>query len=429
MASRIGLGAFVLSLATAASAMLVPVSASAVSIDGFKGQGLEKIYGSYGPGGNCTRQPLLVVDDRGMTFTVAGQTTTRAKVEYAVSYMGPEYEGTTMVFFPFPVNDDDFGTLLMYMNYEERPGEVRFESNVGPGQRLNAMQTALVAAPLRRCAGTAPTVAAAPLATAPQPAAAPAVPVEWTNLASLAGKAGAGDVLGTGAVGAAIRAQMGGKFDALVNNLNVSGALQRQGSAYFLSGNAPRRGGEEQAYVVLDPARRLVQVGLWERGKLTVYAPRTGRLPLPTEIATLVNNSPPEDATPLPGTPWELRPAAGREPIAYVDAAGSTHYSAFSVFCDGNLPVLAALTTQPLAGQTHTVTWNFAGRLVDVVVRRGNTEGTFWQASLAGSPLIAMLAQNSGAVLLRLDGQLEGQASLTGSTATLRSALRTCARL
>src|SRR3546814_16374746 len=55
------------------------------------------------------------------------------------------------------------------------------------------------------------------------------------------------------------------------------------------------------------PARRAVQVGLWERGKLTVYPPATGgRLPVAPEIMTLLDKSPPETAVPLPGTPWEV---------------------------------------------------------------------------------------------------------------------------
>ncbi|OYW44917.1 MAG: hypothetical protein B7Z33_11005 [Sphingomonadales bacterium 12-68-11] len=224
MAGRIGNFTLGAALLAATLGTLGARPAAALPLDGFKGQGLEKIYGSYGPGGNCTRQPLLVVDDRGFTFTAGGRTATQAKVEFAVSYMGPEYQGTTMVFFPFPVNDDDYGPVLMYMNYEERPGEVRFESNLAPGQRLTAMQTALTAAPLRRCAGTAPAQASAPVAAAPPPPPpAPVAPVEWTNLASLTGKAGAADVLGTGAVGAAIRTQIGGKYAALAQNLNVAG--------------------------------------------------------------------------------------------------------------------------------------------------------------------------------------------------------------
>lgn len=442
MTDRIGGYSLGATLLVAIGAALVSSPAAAVTLDGFKDQGLVTIYGSYAPGGNCTRQPLLVIDDRGFTFTTAGRTVTQSRVEFAASYLGPQYEGISMVFFPFPEGEFEPGPVLMTVNDGERRGAIRLESNLAPGQRLSAMHSALTSAPLQLCPGTAPPEAAAALAAeeaaiaeAKAEASKPGIPAEWNNLASMVGRyprslgAESVDVFTSGGVAAAVKALMGGKTEVLETNLSVSSPIERQGQIYFVSGNAPHKGGEEQAYLLIDPARRAVQVGLWERGKLTVYAPGGTRIPLPRDVATMVNNSPSETAVPLPGTPWELVPAQGREPIAYVDAAGSTHYQSFSVFCDRGQVMMAALTTKPLPGQTHTVTWNFAGRIVDVVVQRSNNEGTFWQASLANSPLVGMLAQSSGEVLLRLDGQLEGQALLANSTATLRTALRTCLRI
>ena len=424
---------FCVSACASIAATLLPLSASAVTLDGLKREGLGKIYGSYAPGGDCKRQPLLVIDDPGFTFTVAGRTVTQSRIEYAVSYMGPDYEGISLVFFPFPKSEDDLGPVLMMVNHEEHPGVVRFESNLAPGQKLQEMQSALIASRLLRCAGTARTIAPVP-AQVREPVV-PATPAKWTNLAGLLGRylgptgASSVDLLVNGSIAATIKAQVNGRFDALVNNLTVSSPLQRQGSIYYLSGNAPHRGGEEQAYILIDAARRAVQIGLWEKGKLMVYAPKGSRIPLPADIAALLSRSPGEDAVALPGTPWELVPTESQGPIAYVEAAGSISYRAFSVFCQSGRPMLAALLTKSTSGESHTVTWNFAGRLVDVVVSRGNKEGTYWQGSLAASPLISMLAKASGSAMLRFDGQLEGEALMKGSGQALRTALNKCVRI
>src|SRR3546814_19324138 len=125
---------------------------------------------------------------------------------------------------------------------------------------------------------------------------------------------------------------MGPKMAALRTNLSAVSPLQRAGNYYYLSGNAQHQGGVEQAYIILDPARRAVQVGLWERGKLTVYPSASGvRLPIAPEIKTLLDKSPPETAVPLPGPPWEVVPVQGRAPMAYVSATASPNLEALSL--------------------------------------------------------------------------------------------------
>jgi hypothetical protein len=140
---------------------------------------------------------------------------------------------------------------------------------------------------------------------------------------------------------------LGRKIDLLASNLSAISGLQRQGSLYWVTGNAPHQGGVEQAYVLLDANRRAVQIGLWEKGKLTVYAPQGGRLPVPQDIARLLMDSPPEDAVPLPGTAWEVVPVQGRAPMAYVDVAASPNIKSFSLFCEGNRPMMAMLLNSP----------------------------------------------------------------------------------
>src|SRR3546814_19129350 len=108
---------------------------------------------------------------------------------------------------------------------------------------------------------------------------------------------------------------MGPKLGTLKANLQVGGPLNREGGLYYFSGNAPHRGGEDQAYVLIDPRRRAVQVGLWERGSLKIYlAGSTTRRPLPRDIAEMVAKSPPEGAVAATGTAREVGPAEGRPP-------------------------------------------------------------------------------------------------------------------
>src|SRR3546814_17460246 len=92
-------------------------------------------------------------------------------------------------------------------------------------------------------------------------------------------------------------------MSVLKTNLATVGPLERQGNLYYIFGNAPHRGGEDQAYVLIDATKQAVQVGLWEKGKLTVYAPASGRLPEPANIRAMMVNSPGEMANPAPGTP------------------------------------------------------------------------------------------------------------------------------
>lgn len=414
----------------------LPGSAGAVTLTTLKGMGLEGGYGSYAPRGDCSQGVRLTISESGFTFSALGQSVRSNRFEYAASYLGPTYEGISAVFFPFPVSDYDFGRVVMTVNDDEKRGVVRLEADLAPGQRLDPFKAALVSAsPLRLCGGSA----AAPAPTKAQPAAKPVsskpTPLGWTNLPASVGKYqsdsdGNGiDLLTSGPIADALRNRLGAKMQALGVNLSTMTPLQRQGNLYWVTGNAPHQGGVEQAYVLIDSSRRVIQVGLWERGKLTTYPPLGGRIPVPAEIARLLADSPPEDAVPLPGTPWEVVPVQGRPPMAYVDVAASPNIKSFSLFCEGNRPMMAVLLNKPATAPRVTVTWNFAGRLVDVPVARANAQSTFWQASLTGSQLIPMLLRQTGSVMLRINGRLEGEALLTGAPAALRSGMRTCLKI
>lgn len=268
-----------------------------------------------------------------------------------------------------------------------------------------------------------------------QQASARATPLEWSNLPALVGRYPGSyssaniDLFEKGAIAGALIGMLGAKMAVLEANLATVGPLERHGNLYYISGNAPHRGGEDQAYVLIDPARRVVQVGLWERGKLTVYAPAGGRLPEPPAIRTMLANSPGEGANAAPGTPWKLLPVDGRAPVAYVEAAASPSIKSFTVYCEKGRPYIAMLLVKPRAAPHITLTWNFAGRIVNIPVQRANNAGTYWVGGIAGTPLMQHFMVQKDMAYLRLDGRLEGEASLANAPAVLRQAMRHCVRL
>lgn len=412
------------------------VAAQALPLSNLNGQGVDHIFGSYAPGGDCSKEPRVVIDQNGMLFRANGREVRPERVEYALTFLGPSYDGITAVFFPFPVSSNDYGRVIMFVNDDEKTGVIRFDSDLPRGERPDRFHAAFTnGGRFTLCKGSAP--AATP--ASPQPEAAVTVqgiPAEWNNLANLVGKYPGEfskdniDIFDKGAVAATLKMLIGPKMAIFQRNLSAVSPLQRAGRYFYLSGNAPHQGGVEQAYLMIDPARREVQVGLWERGKLTVYSPASGtRLSVAPEIKKMLDNSPPEAAVPLPGTPWEVVPVQGRAPIAYVSAAASPNIEALSLYCESGKPFMAMLLNKPAPATTMTMTWNFSGRLVNIPVQRANSGGTQWIGGLTGTQLLPLLMQQRGTVMLRINGRLEGEASLDNSAAVLRNTMRGCARL
>lgn len=418
-------------VAIATGALTIAASAQAVTVDGLQGSGFEYVYGSYAPGGDCSREPRVTIGDAGMTFRADGQTVAATRLEYAASFFGGAYEGDALAFFPFPRSDSDLGPVLMLVNEDGMRGTVRIETEAVPGQPLDPFHRTL-AGTYQLCPGTGSGVSSPAVA---ETASAPGTPLEWTNLPGLVGRYPGNyaenniDLFDKGAIAAALRMALGGKMAALETNLATVGPLRRQGNLYYVMGNAPHRGGEDQAYVLIDAAKRAVQVGLWEQGKLTVYAPANGRLPEPSEIREMLARSPGESALATPGTPWEILPVQGRAPVAYVEAAASPSITSISLYCENGRPYMAMLLSKPAAGSRSTITWNFAGRLVDISIQRANSAGTYWVGGIAGTPLVEYLLTQRDMVYLRIDGRLEGEASLNNAPGALRATMRQCVNL
>ncbi len=141
-----------LSLLVLALAAALPRGSAAATLDGL--DGFDAIHGRYAPGGDCGKEPRITADRTGLTFEVAGATQKASRVEHALSYFGPDYEGISLVIFPFA---DAAGAypIAMFFNADEEPGTLRIdghEAGYPGGPPLDPRNAALVAAsPYARC--------------------------------------------------------------------------------------------------------------------------------------------------------------------------------------------------------------------------------------------------------------------------------------
>lgn len=89
------------------------------SLDAFKAH-----HGRYAPGGDCARQPRIVIADGGFTFEGGPDLPAATRPDYAASYMGNFYEGISLFFFPYTAEPRP---LLLTLNAGEKPGVLTLE--------------------------------------------------------------------------------------------------------------------------------------------------------------------------------------------------------------------------------------------------------------------------------------------------------------
>ncbi|CAN5314514.1 hypothetical protein BH10PSE13_BH10PSE13_14560 [soil metagenome] len=399
--------------------------ASALTVTSFREGALASTFGQYAPGGDCTRSPRITVDATGLTFAIGAQTLHPPRYEWAVSYGGQDYQGISQWVFPFPKSEDDFGPVLMTLNANEKPGRQILLENNAVGALPAPYAILVKASPYLRC-GKAPAIAT-PKAV-PVVAEAPAIGLEWTNLAQAAGGTGNYSMLERGGIAGALKALLGAKIAVLETNLSASSPLTRAGPLYYLSGNAEHRGGYDMAYVILDPAQRALEVGLWEGGKLTVYRSAGKRVATPAEIAKLRSEQPPEEAVAAPGPPWQLRPVQGHPPLALGIPAASPHIDTISLLCNAGQPILSMKLYRAPAQGALTLAFVTNGGIVNVAMRPADATRIYWTAVIGGSPLLRTLAAQRDQVYLRIDAAMEGEINPQGIGPAARQALGTCMR-
>lgn len=148
-----------------------------------------------------------------------------------------------------------------------------------------------VAATLAACGqkneATEANAAAAVEAPPTSPAAA-----DWSSLGALVGKLPVDSGLfDTSAAAGEFRSLLGPKLETLKANLQTSSPLREEHEVIFASGNRAHEGGINQAYVIVDPARKAVEVGLWENRRLTVYRTAGADLPKPQDVEVMIRNA------------------------------------------------------------------------------------------------------------------------------------------
>lgn len=76
------------------------------------------------------------------------------------------------------------------------------------------------------------------------------------------------------AVRAQLEAMLGKQLPTLIRNLNVKGDVELVGGALTLNGNAPHKGGEEEAVVCIADAGPVpyVEAAIYSKGKVTVFS-------------------------------------------------------------------------------------------------------------------------------------------------------------
>lgn len=126
--------------------------ANAETLDDLSDSNFQPVYGDYAPAGDCSRMPKVTIEASGLVFRTDEGSQRATRIEYALSYFGPDYQGISLALFPFPRSEDEPGHILMYVNPDEIAGRLTFEQNLGPGERLSALEARLVnASPLLRC--------------------------------------------------------------------------------------------------------------------------------------------------------------------------------------------------------------------------------------------------------------------------------------
>jgi hypothetical protein len=125
--------------------------AGAVELQDLKG--FDGIFGRYAPGGDCKRQPQVLVDVTGLTFEIDGKKDKVTNAEYAASFGGPDYRGSSVWIFPFRLADGY--SILMTFNNDEKEGELFIaghDEGYPGGPKLSPRNEALVkGSPYARC--------------------------------------------------------------------------------------------------------------------------------------------------------------------------------------------------------------------------------------------------------------------------------------
>lgn len=154
----------------------------------------------------------------------------------------------------------------------------------------------IVAGALAACGQSDYDPAKAPKAEVPAaqaPAAPEVAPAGAWNLNGHIGKyPNESGLFDTSVIAPDLKTLLGAKLATFKANMQTEGPLAKDNSGVvWTSGNKDNEGGKNQAYLLIDPAKKALEVGLWENGKLTTYATPGAVLVKPKDVQTMIANA------------------------------------------------------------------------------------------------------------------------------------------
>ena len=109
----------------AVASLVAVVPADAIQVQDMKE--FKSIQGRYGPKGDCSKYPQVVIDAAGFALDQGQGRVERAnRPEYSASFFGPEYEGITGAFWPY-WNEAGGNPFVVFTDYDEKPGALVVE--------------------------------------------------------------------------------------------------------------------------------------------------------------------------------------------------------------------------------------------------------------------------------------------------------------
>jgi len=146
-----------------------------------------------------------------------------------------------------------------------------------------------------RAESPAPAPAAAPEANAPREAApAPAPAQVESNLAYLRAQVGKYprdiQLFETEPLHGRLVALVGDRYPAMVENFGTQGPLSADGPVLYAIGARPHAAGDEQAILLVDLDRDLVNVKLMDTAEMQEFRERSEAVELPGEVQTTIAN-------------------------------------------------------------------------------------------------------------------------------------------
>ncbi|AOX99719.1 hypothetical protein [Jeongeupia sp. USM3] len=83
---------------------------------------------------------------------------------------------------------------------------------------------------------------------------------------------------------------LGSRFETFKEWMATQGPLQREQGVLYATGNKQHAAGDGSAYLLIDVARRQLEVGMMSKGKLVVYASAGDAIYKPKDVETIIQN-------------------------------------------------------------------------------------------------------------------------------------------